>query len=245
MVAAADRAGVATADLPAVRARLLAQQSRLMEESARTGAALAALVPTASEIAAVGPALGDLSEAAVARTVRTMYSTLDAGDAALAVPAPIPAGDGETAPAVLSGPSEQPGQLSRPAAPSGPSSAATLHGASTPTAGGVAARVRGTVAFRNATVYGSYSAIVLTVQVGLFLAIDEVTLALTGPLCLLALPALAWLAGYLTIGVAFQPPAGRRGVDRTPRLGAIVCAVPDAVLVAAVVVLFAVHALTG
>ncbi len=94
LVAAADRAGVATAELPAVRARLLVQQTRLTEQAARYGAALPALVPTASEIAAVGPALGDLSEPAIARTVRTMYSTLDAADAALGVSAPAPASAG-------------------------------------------------------------------------------------------------------------------------------------------------------
>ena len=67
------------------------------------------------------------------------------------------------------------------------------------------------------------------------------TLPLTGPLCLLVLPAFAWLAGFLTIGVAFRPAPGQTKVDRTPRLGAIVCAVPDLLLFAAVVVLFAIN----
>ena len=78
------------------------------------------------------------------------------------------------------------------------------------------------------------------VQIGLFIVLDEATLPLTGPLCLLVLPAFAWLAGYLTIGVAFRPAPGQRTVDRTPRLGAIVCAVPDMLLFAGVVVLFAI-----
>ncbi len=100
------------------------------------------------------------------------------------------------------------------------------------------------VALRNATIYGCYAATVLVVQIGLFILLDEETLPLTGPLCLLVLPTFAWLAGYLTIGVAFRPAPGQTRVDRTPRLGAIVCAVPDLLLFAVVLVLFAINALT-
>ena len=97
------------------------------------------------------------------------------------------------------------------------------------------------VALRNATIYGCYAATVLAVQIGLFVLLDEETLPLTGPLCLLVLPAFAWLAGFLTVGVAFRPAPGQKRVDRTPRLGAIVCAVPDLLLLAWVVVLFAIN----
>jgi hypothetical protein len=252
LVAAADRAGVATTELPAVRARLLLQQSRLTEEAARTGAALPALVPTASEIAAVGPALGDLSEPAVARTIRTMYSTLDAADSALSVPTPSPASTaaslaamavpGTTAAADVAGPSPTGVVTSTPTVT--PRAGAWASTERTPTA-----RIRDaadrSVALRNATVYGSFAATVLVVQIGLFVVLDETTLPLTGPLCLLVLPAFAWLAGYLTIGVAFRPAPGQRSVERTPRLGAIVCAVPDMLLFAGVVVLFAINTITN
>jgi hypothetical protein len=246
LVAAADRAGVATTELPAVRARLLLQQSRLTEEAARMGAALPALVPSASEIAAVGPALGDLSEPAVARTVRTMYSTLDAADSALGVPTPTPANaaGGNAAMALpgtatdVPGPSRTGGVTGTPAAT--PQAGAWASPERTPTARIREAAER-SVALRNATVYGSFAATVLLVQIGLFIVLDETTLPLTGPLCLLVLPAFAWLAGYLTIGVAFRPAPGRRTVERTPRLGAVVCAVPDMLLFAAVVVLFAIN----
>lgn len=247
LVAAADRAGVATTELPAVRARLLLQQSRLTEEAARMGAALPALVPSASEIAAVGPALGDLSEPAVARTVRTMYSTLDAADSALSLPAPTPANaaggpaaiavPGVTTAADVTGPS-RPGEVaSTPTLATEASAWASAE--RTPTARITDAAER-SVALRNATVYGSFAATVLLVQIGLFIVLDEATLPLTAPLCLLVLPAFAWLAGYLTISVAFRPAPGKRTVERTPRLGAVVCTIPDMLLFAGVVVLFAI-----
>jgi len=248
LVAAADRAGVATTELPAVRARLLLQQSRLTEEAARMGAALPALVPSASEIAAVGPALGDLSEPAVALTVRTMYSTLDAADSALSLPTPTPAGaasgtaamamPGATAPADVAGPSRPLDVASTPTV--APQASASASRARTPTAR-ISDATERSVPLRNATVYGSFAATVLVVQIVLFIVLDETTLPLTGPLCLLVLPAFAWLAGYLTIGVAFRPAPGQRTVERTPRLGAIVCAVPDMLLFAGVVVLFAIE----
>jgi len=247
LVAAADRAGVATTELPAVRARLLLQQSRLTEEAARMGAALPALVPSASEIAAVGPALGDLSEPAVARTVRTIYSTLDAADSALSLPTPTPASaasgtaamamPGATSAADVAGASRPGDVASTPTMAPQASAWAPLARAPTTRISDAAER---SVPLRNATVYGSFAATVLVVQISLFIVLDETTLPLTGPLCLLVLPALAWLAGYLTIGVAFRPAPGQRTVERTPRLGAIVCAVPDMLLFAGVVVLFAI-----
>jgi hypothetical protein len=87
LAAAADRAGVAADELPAVRARVLAQQVRLTEAAARSGRATPVLVPSPAEISAAAPALGDLSPAAVAEALRTGLSTLDSVDAALAPPA--------------------------------------------------------------------------------------------------------------------------------------------------------------
>ena len=44
------------------------------------------------------------------------------------------------------------------------------------------------LALRNATIYGCYAATVRAVQIGLFILLDESTLPLTGPLCLLRFP---------------------------------------------------------
>jgi hypothetical protein len=99
--------------------------------------------------------------------------------------------------------------------------------------------VRGVV-LRNAAVYGGYSAAVLVVQVILFLLLDEERgLPDAAPLCLIVLPALAWAAGWLTIGALF-PAAPDARLNRTPRLGLLVCLIPNAVLVCALVVLFAI-----
>jgi hypothetical protein len=94
------------------------------------------------------------------------------------------------------------------------------------------------VRLRNAAIYGAYSAAVLAVQVVLFLLLDESTsLPTAAPLCLLILPAFAWTAGWLSIGVLFTPgPDGT--LDRSPRLGVLVCMIPNVLLCAAVGVLF-------
>jgi hypothetical protein len=52
------------------------------------------------------------------------------------------------------------------------------------------------------------------------------------------LPAFAWAAGWFTVGLAFRPPPGTRGVKRTPRLGALICLAPNVVLCGGVGVLF-------
>jgi hypothetical protein len=93
---------------------------------------------------------------------------------------------------------------------------------------------------RNAAVYGAYSAVVVAVQVVLFVLLDETRLPAAAPLCLLVLPAMAWLAGFLTIGFLFPIPPGE-SPKRTPRLGIAVCLVPNALLLAAVVFLFALN----
>ncbi len=83
LVAAADRAGVAPDDLPAFRARLAAQVFEFTQVASLAGVPLPALQPTASEIAAVSPALGDLGDAAAAQLLRTASATLDAAEAVL------------------------------------------------------------------------------------------------------------------------------------------------------------------
>lgn len=233
LAAAADRAGVATDDLPAVRARLLAQQSRLTEGAARTGAPLPALVPSPSEIATAGAGLGDLSDGAVAQTVRSMLSTLDAVDAALGVPVLAPVGPV---------PAPPPGQ---PPAPVPPVPAQPVPQApqwTQPTSGphgtALVERAGQRPGLRNAAVYGGFAITVLAAQLGLFVLLDDTQLPLTAPLCLLVLPAFAWLGGFITIGVLFRSPPGEKPVSRSPRLGALVCALPDLLLCAGVGVLF-------
>jgi hypothetical protein len=197
LVAAADRAGVAPAQLPAVRARLQAQQQRLAE----TGQGIPG--PTPSEIAVGGNQLGDLTDGAVNGAVRTAWATLDAVDASLGL-TPRPPGPAPAPPAA-------------PVPPGPP------------------------VAVRNAAVYAGFAVTVSVVQIALFVLLDESTLPLSAPFCLLVLPAFAWLAGFLTIGVVFRPAPGARSVRRSPRLGAIVCLVPNLLLCGVVGVLFVVN----
>jgi hypothetical protein len=88
-------------------------------------------------------------------------------------------------------------------------------------------------------VYGGYAFTVLLVQLVLLALVDEETaLPLLAPVCLIMLPAFAWAAGWFTIGLAFRPARGARGVKRTPRLGAIVCLVPNFLLCAGLGLLF-------
>ena len=193
LVAAADRAGIAPADLPAIRARLLAQQQRL----ARTGQGVA--MPTPSEISEAGTLLGNLNEAAVSGAFRTAFATLDVVDASLGIRPAEPAPSAPVQPASWPPPARMP------------------------------------VAIRNAAIYGGFTVTVAAVQFALFLLLDESSsLPLSAPLCLLILPAFAWLAGFVTIGVVFRPPPGAPPVRRSPRLGAIVCLIPNLVLCALV-----------
>jgi hypothetical protein len=241
---AADRAGVATGDLPTIRARLLVQQGRLTEEAARRGDPLPALLPNASEIAAVGPALGDLSGVAIARTVQTVLSTLDSVDSALRSltlaattggpignATPDPRSNESTASPAAPRERPHPGRSAWTLRPSGPGPE-------------VRDAAKGSVGVRNTAVYGAYAATVFAVQVILFVILDEAsTLPTSAPLCLLVLPAFAWAAGFLTIGALFQPPVGGK-LDRTPRLGVVVCLIPDMLMCMAIGVLFAADALS-
>jgi hypothetical protein len=237
LAAAADRAGVATADLPAVRTRLLAQQSRLTEVAARAGTPLPALVPSPSEIATAGAALGDLTDATVAQTVRTMMSTLDAVDSTLGVPVvtPVLTPVGPPPPVQPPNPNpDQPGPRSPQwTGPAGPHGTALVE------------RAGQRPGLRNGLVYGGFAITVLAVQLGLFVVLDDTQLPLTAPICLLVLPAFAWLGGFITIGVVFRSPPGEKPASRSPRLGAIVCALPDLLLCAGIGVLFVANKLAG
>jgi hypothetical protein len=244
MATAADRAGVAGAELPALRQHLSAQAGRLTQAATQLGAALPALVPTPAEVAAAGQSLGDLSPSAIAAAVSTMHATLAAVDsaldpdvgtasaAALQYPVIAPPHPAVVAPLVAPlvaqppapGVAQLPGPAGTPGAP----------------AQGLSRLGRYGVGPRNAAVYGAYSAVVIAVQVVLFLLLDEVRLPAAAPVCLLVLPALAWLAGYVTISAAFPAPPGQ-SPNRTPRLGVLVCLLPNALLVAAVVVLLALN----
>jgi hypothetical protein len=264
MVAAADRAGVATAELPAVRARLTGQAQHLSEWATRVGASPPQLAPTPSEIAQAGPTLGDLSDGAAAAAVRAMGSTLDAVDAALHPAAGLPAVDNPTGSVHTAGTAPVPsapvasatGSMATPPGPVAyghipsddqptqrpqwhPSSGtvtppATDQPAVPSTSGSWLTR---SVYLRNAAIYAGYASVVFSVQVVLFLLLDETRLPAAAPACLLVLPALSWAAGYLTIGAIFQAPA-HGTLDRTPRLGVLVSLVPNGLLCAVLGLLF-------
>ncbi len=249
MVEAADRAGVAAEDLPELRARLATQSGLLSQAASRLGAPLPALVPSAAEVASAGANLGDLSPAAVASATRTMRTTLAAVDSALNPEAGRTVPPAQATPSTVDAPRlsdtlRTPGAPAKVGAPRASDTPGTQGGddAWRVRPGGAAAAVASaaqrSVRLRNAAIYGAYSAAVLAVQVVLFLLLDESTsLPTAAPLCLLILPAFAWTAGWLSIGVLFTPgPDGT--LDRSPRLGVLVCMIPNVLLCAAVGVLF-------
>jgi hypothetical protein len=77
---------------------------------------------------------------------------------------------------------------------------------------------------RNLIVYGPFAAVVLIVQVALYVTADT-DLVLYAVLCGLTMPAAAFALGWLTIGLAFVPPPGQK-IDRTPVFGLAVCFAP-------------------
>jgi hypothetical protein len=180
-------------------------------------------VPTPDEIAAAGSALGDLSIGAVHDAMRAAGQTLDAADAELgrgpASPGLRSEATGEGGARMAPGPA----RAERGSAP-GPEAVPT----------GVTAWPAGA---RNALIYGGFATFVFVIQLALFLiASEESTLPMLAPVCLLVLPALAWAAGWLTIGAVFR--TGGTPTKRTPRLGALICLAPNALLCAGLGVLF-------
>ncbi len=92
---------------------------------------------------------------------------------------------------------------------------------------------------RNAGIYGGYALTVLIVQLALLAALDEErVLPLLAPVCLVAMPAFAWSAGWLTIGIAPRAAPDRTPLQRNPRLGALICLVPNLLLCGGLGVLF-------
>jgi hypothetical protein len=260
LAAAADRAGLAGAELPAIQARLLAQQSGIAQAAARARTSIPELVPTPAEISAAGAGFGDLSDAAIDQAIRGAIQTLDATDAELKLrpvlapgqsqtpgqsqPGQSPPGHSRTpgqsqtlgrgqvpSPSQPSNPSQAPGQGMAPRQGHPPSQGQTPPPYQLPES---ASRV----AVRNGLVYGGFAATVLVIQIALFFLGDEATtLPVLAPVCLVGLPAFAWLGGWLTVGAAFRSGPGTK-VNRTPRLGAVICLMPNALLCAALGVLF-------
>jgi hypothetical protein len=224
MVEAADRAGVAPDKLPGLRQRIQTQAGRLTQAATRSGSPLPALIPTPAEIAVAAAAFGDLSAEAVAQAVRTIETTLAAVDATLEGRAAEPGDLSSLAEAAAGASVETPGIPTQPAPEPAPDAPAGT------TSAAVGGQARRSVGLRNAAIYGAYAVPVLAVQVFLFVLLDEADgLPAAAPLCLLVLPALAFLAGYLTIGALFPAPPGET-VNRTPRLGVVVCLIPNLLL---------------
>jgi len=217
LAAAADRAGVATAEVPLLRSRLFAQQARFAELAAQVGAPLPALMPSPVEIAAAASTLGDMSTPVVGRAVQTALTTLDAVDQALSGGAARPTS------------ARTPVETTSPAqatltAPTTGSSVTTQLAAAPPT-------------LRNGLIYGGYAVAVMAIQIVLFFLLDEQgSLLAASPVCLIVLPAFAWLAGWLTIGM-IAPSVPGQPVHRSPKLGALISAAPNFLLICALGVL--------
>jgi hypothetical protein len=84
---------------------------------------------------------------------------------------------------------------------------------------------------RNLLVYGPFALAVLAVQIGLYLTAAADALPVYALVFGLLMPAVAFGLGWLTIGFVFGSGRGGRGgrggrVDRSPVLGAVVCAAP-------------------
>jgi hypothetical protein len=93
-------------------------------------------------------------------------------------------------------------------------------------AGPVLGRLRGwPPPVRNLLVYGPLAAVVLVLQLVLFIAVSRSSPSLYLPLCGLALPVLAFGIGWFTVGLLYPADAGTK-VDRTPAVGAAVCLAP-------------------
>ncbi|MFG3422392.1 hypothetical protein [Micromonospora sp. NPDC048063] len=84
---------------------------------------------------------------------------------------------------------------------------------------------------RNLLLYAPLALLVPLIQVALFVATGPGAASVAALLCGLPMPAVAFAAGWLGVGRLFPAGEGDR-VDRTARLGALVCLVP-AVLVSA------------
>ncbi|GID31467.1 hypothetical protein [Paractinoplanes brasiliensis] len=77
---------------------------------------------------------------------------------------------------------------------------------------------------RNLLVYGPFAAVVLIVQIALYLVASPGSVPTYALLCGLTMPLLAFGLGWVTIGFVYGGEPG--GVDRTPIIGAVACLVP-------------------
>ena len=77
---------------------------------------------------------------------------------------------------------------------------------------------------RNLLVYGPYAAVVLLVQIALYLVASPGSVPTYALLCGLTMPVLAFGLGWATIGFVWGGEPG--GVDRTPIVGAVACLTP-------------------
>lgn len=212
VAAAAARSGVRHDELTRVRERLLAQQGRFSEVASLAGAELPSLVPTPVEVTTAAPVLGDGSAEAVTAALRTASSTLDAADAALTTMAADPASVVSAQARVASPAQGQP--VARADESGSPGEENPLP-----------------VVARNAVIYGLYAIGMLGLQIPFLLFITESQLLSLGA-DLVVLPAFAWAAGWTTIGWAYKSAPGQQPVDRSPRLGLIICILADLFLCA-------------
>lgn len=77
---------------------------------------------------------------------------------------------------------------------------------------------------RNLLVYGPFAAVVLIVQMVLYLVAPSGSVPTYALLCGLSMPALAFGLGWLTIGFVYGGAGAK--VDRTPIIGVITCLTP-------------------
>jgi hypothetical protein len=77
---------------------------------------------------------------------------------------------------------------------------------------------------RNLLVYGPFAAVVLVVQIVLYLVAPQGSVPTYALLCGLSMPVLAFGLGWATIGFVYG--GGPARVDRTPILGAVTCLTP-------------------
>jgi hypothetical protein len=76
---------------------------------------------------------------------------------------------------------------------------------------------------RNAVVYGAVAVVVLIIQVSLFVAAPSGAGTVLATACGAVLPIIGYAVAWLAIGVLFH---GNGRVERTPWLGAAICAAP-------------------
>ncbi|MEH0841391.1 hypothetical protein V6U81_03215 [Micromonospora sp. CPCC 205711] len=87
---------------------------------------------------------------------------------------------------------------------------------------------------RNLLVYGPLALVVPVIQLVMLLTVGAGAATVAALLVGLPMPVVAFVAGWVGVGRLFGAGAGDR-VDRTPRLGALVCLVPAVAVTAAIV----------